>query len=158
MAFSTAQHRLYLGYDTGAVRQIDVNAAAPAEVAFASLAAAVTSLGSAGNFLIAQAGSYSYDGGFILNSNGAVTDQGGYYYGYSRETAWDSVTSRLYFTRDGISPNDLHYDVIDQATGLVTSSVRRRITAPTTFSLPFACRRTASSCCSAAATSTRRTG
>ena len=122
MAFSTAHHRLYLGYDTGAIRQIDVNAATPAEVAFANLASAVTSLGNAGNFLIAQAGSYSYDGGFILNSNGVVTDQGGYYYGYSRETAWDSVTSRVYFTRDGLSPNDLHYDVIDQATGLVTSS------------------------------------
>ena len=53
----------------------------------------------------------------MLNSSGAVVEQGGYYYGYSRETAWDPVTSRIYFIRDGLSPNDLHYDVIDQATG-----------------------------------------
>ena len=122
MAFSTAHHRLYLGYDTGAIRQIDVNAATPAEVAFASLAAAVTSLGSAGNFLIAQAGQYNYGGGQVINASGVTTANGGYYYGYSRESAWDPVTSRVYYTRDGISPNDLHYDVIDQTTGAVSST------------------------------------
>ena len=117
MAYSSAQRRLYLGYDTGAIRQIDVTAASPVESAFATLAAAVTSLASAGNFVIAQTGTYSYDGGFILNGSGVVTDQGGYYYGYSREIAWDPVNSRVYFTRDGLSPNDLHYDVLDQTTG-----------------------------------------
>ena len=122
MAFSTAHHRLYLGYDTGAIKQIDVNAATPAEVAFASLAAAVTSLGSAGNFLIAQAGQYNYGGGQVINASGVTTANGGYYYGYSRESAWDPVTSRVYYTRDGISPNDLHYDVIDQTTGAVSST------------------------------------
>jgi hypothetical protein len=76
MAYSSALHSLYLGYDTGAIRKIDVNAATPAEATFANLAAAVTSLGNAGNFLIAQAGSYSYDGGFILQQ-WRVTDQGG---------------------------------------------------------------------------------
>jgi hypothetical protein len=122
MAFASVQHRLYLGYESGAIQAIDVNAASPAEAPFATLPAAVTSLGDAGNFLIAQSGTYNYSGGYVLSSSGAVAGQGGYYYGYSRETAWDPATSRLYFTRDGLSPNDLHFDVIDQATGQVTSS------------------------------------
>ncbi|MEO8019839.1 MAG: hypothetical protein ABI769_18675 [Pseudomonadota bacterium] len=122
MAYLATQHRLYLGYDSGAIRQIDVTATSPAEGAFATMTGAVSSLGSGGNFLIAQIGSYSYDGGVVLNSNGVTTSHGGYYYGYSRETAWDPVTSRVYFTRDGLSPNDLHYDVINQTTGLVTSA------------------------------------
>jgi hypothetical protein len=121
MEYSVAHQRLYLGYGTGAIRYIDVNAG-PAEVAFATLAASVEYLGSAGNFLVAQGGAYNYGGGRVLDVNGAVTAQGGYYYGYSRETAWDPVTSRLYYMRDGISPNDLHYDVINQSTGEVTST------------------------------------
>jgi hypothetical protein len=122
MAYSSAHHRMYLGYASGAIRQIDVTAASPTETSFASMTGNVTSIGTAGNFVIAQVGNYSYDGGLIINSAGVTTGHGGYYYGYSRETAWDPVTSRVYFTRDGLSPNDLHFDVIDQTTGLVSSS------------------------------------
>ncbi len=121
MAFSPAHQRLYFGYYSGAITQMDVTAAAPAEVAFATAADSINALGSAGNFLVVQAG-FNYDSGYIYNGSGAVVDQGGYYYGYSAETAWDAVNSRLYYTRDGISPDDLHYDVIDQATGAVTST------------------------------------
>jgi hypothetical protein len=120
MAYSPAQQRLYLGYSTGAIRQIPVTAANPAETAFASAGAGVTSLGSAGNFLAVQTS--GYNGGYLFNSSGASVAQGGYYYGYSRETAWDAANSRLYYTRDGLSPNDLHYDVIDQTTGQVTGT------------------------------------
>ena len=119
MAYSAAHNRLYLGYETGAIRYIDVNAG-PLETAFTNLPARISSLGSAGNYLLAQSDT-GYDGGYILNSSGAITDRGGYYYGYSRETAWDPVTSRAYYVRDGLSPNDLHYDRIDQATGTVLS-------------------------------------
>jgi len=121
MAYVSAHHRVYLGYASGAIRAIDVSAASPVEVSFASMTGNVSSLGSAGNFLAAQVNT-GYNGGSLLSSSGAVTGPGGYYYGYSRETAWDPVTSRLYYTRDGISPNDLHYDVVNQTTGQVTST------------------------------------
>ena len=122
MAFSGAHHRLYLGYSTGEIRYIDVSAANPAETALVTMSYGVTSLGNAGNFLLAQTGSYYYGGGgFVLDSTGATKANGGYYYGYSRDTAWDPATSRVYYFRDGLSPNDLHYDVIDQASGQVTS-------------------------------------
>jgi hypothetical protein len=121
MAFSSAHHRLYLGYVTGEIRYFDVNAASPDETALVTMSYGVTSLGNAGNFLLAQTGNYYYGGGFVLDSSGATKDNGGYYYGYSRETAWDPGTSRVYYFRDGLSPNDLHYDVINQTTGEVTS-------------------------------------
>ena len=48
-----------------------------------------------------------------------ITDSAEWNY-YSRDYAWDPVTSRVYFFRDNCSPNDLHYEVIDQATGQIT--------------------------------------
>ena len=121
MAYSPSHQRLYLGYGNGAIRYIDVTGSS-AEVALTTMSSSISSLSSAGNFLLAQVGNYSYGGGYVLNNTGTVTDQGGYYYGYSRETAWDAASSRVYYLRDGISPNDLHYDVIDQTTGEVTST------------------------------------
>ena len=86
---------------TGAIRHIDVSAAAPAEAAFATHGGGRDrASSSAGNFLVAQV-EHGYNGGYMLNSSGVITGQGGYYYGYSRETAWDPVTSRVYFMRDG---------------------------------------------------------
>jgi len=122
MAFVSNQQRLYLGYANGSIRYIDVSGGSAAEVPFANLPTGVTSLASAGNFLLAQGAQYAYDGGYIFNSSGVITGHGGYYYGYSRETAWEPNHSRVYYMRDGISPNDLHYDVIDQATGVRTST------------------------------------
>jgi hypothetical protein len=122
MAYSTGQQRLYLGYGTGLIRYIDVNTSNSAEVALTTMQQGVSSLANAGNFLAVQGQQYSYGNGSIVNSTGTITDQGGYYYGYSRDTTWDPVTSRLYFTREGLSPNDLHYDVINQTTGEVTES------------------------------------
>jgi len=119
MAYSSSHQRLYFGYSTGAIRYIDVNGGS-AEAEFASMATGITSLSSAGNFLVAQVGS-NYNGGYVLNSSGAVTYQGGYYYGYSSETSWDPVNSRLYYFT-GLNPNDLRYDVIDQVSGQVTST------------------------------------
>ena len=121
MTYSPAHQRLYFGYYSGAITQINVTATAPVETAFATAADSINSLGSAGNFLVVQAG-FNYGSGYVYNSSGAVVDQGGYYYGYSAETAWDAANSRLYYMRDGLSPNDLHFDVINQATGDVSST------------------------------------
>jgi len=121
MAYSPNNQRLYLGYGNGAIRYISVSGSS-AEVALTTMSGAISSLASAGNSLAVQVGQYTYGGGYVVSSTGVTTDQGGYYYGYSRETAWDPVTSRLYYFRDGISPNTLLYDVIDQTTGEVTST------------------------------------
>ena len=54
MAYSSAHQRLYLGYATGAIRYIDVNAAAPGRDGVQHVTAAVIGLASVGNFLLAQ--------------------------------------------------------------------------------------------------------
>jgi hypothetical protein len=121
MAYSSAQQRLYLGYDSGAIRYIDTSVSNPAEVQFANTALAVRGLASVGNYLLAQDNSGAWATHYVINSAGVITDSAEWNY-YSRDYAWDPVTSRVYFFRDDTSPNDLHYEVIDQATGQIASA------------------------------------
>ena len=121
MAYSASHQRLYLGYHTGAIRYINVNAASPVEVAFASMTTAVK----ASRARVISCWHRRAVATTVATCSTAPASpriKAGYYYGYSRETAWDPVTSRVYYFRDGISPNDLHYDVIDQTTGLIDSA------------------------------------
>jgi hypothetical protein len=121
MAFSSSHHRLYLGYTTGAIQYIDTTASNGTEVLFGNTAAAVGGLASVGNYVLAQDGSGAWGTHYIFNSSGVITDQKDWNY-YSREYTWDPVTSRVYFFRDNMSPNDLHYEVINQTTGKITSA------------------------------------
>jgi hypothetical protein len=122
IAVVAAHQRLYLGYESGSIRYIDLTAGSPLEHNFAIEAYGVTGLASAGNFLAVRGGAY-YGGGHIYNASGVVTAQGGSYNGYSHEATWDPVNSRLYYTRENTSPNDLHFDAIDQGTGAITGSL-----------------------------------
>ena len=45
--------------------------------------------------------------------------RGGFLTGYSRGFDWSPVSNRIYFTRDDTSPNDLHWELIDPATGQI---------------------------------------
>jgi hypothetical protein len=120
MAFSTLNNRLYLGYPNGAVRYVDTSSVSPAEVPFATAADAVNGLVSVGNFLFVGEGSY-YGASRVLDSTGAIVGQN-VAYPNSRDYAWDPVHSRLYYFRDGTSPNDLHFTVINQTTGAAGAS------------------------------------
>ena len=57
----------------------------------------------------------------MINSNGVTTDDnsGSYYTG---DHTWDPVTSRLYQVSSGYSSYALSYEVIDQASGQITST------------------------------------
>jgi hypothetical protein len=120
MAYSSAHHRLYLGYSTGAIQYIDVTGSA-SEVPFANTAMGVNGLAAVGNYVLAQDGSGAWATHYIFNAAGTLTDSKDWNY-YSREYAWDPVTSRVYFFRDDTSPNDLHFEVINQSTGKITAN------------------------------------
>ncbi len=120
LTYSSAQQRLYLGYSTGAIQYVDVATGTGGEVPFATTAMAVNGLSAVGNYLLAQDGSGAWATHYVFNASGALTAQKDWNR-YSSEYAWDPVTSRVYFFRDGTSPNDLHYEVIDQVTGQITS-------------------------------------
>ena len=121
MAYSSSQQRLYLGYSTGAIQYIDTSAPNGAEVPFGNTALGVGGLAAVGNFLLAQDFSGAWATHYVFNAAGNITDQLDWNY-YSREFAWDPVYSRVYFFRDDTSPNDLHYEVINQASGQITDA------------------------------------
>ncbi len=119
MAVSAAHNRLYLGYSNGAVQYIALNGIS--EQPFASVGGSVGGLVSVGNYLLVENSPGSWAIHSIFAANGTLQDSTGWSY-YSREYAWDSSTSRVYFFRDDTSPNDLHYEVIDQASGKITDA------------------------------------
>ena len=121
MAYVGSQERLYLGYSSGAIQYIDTSAPNGAEVPFGNTAMAVDGLAAVGNFLLAQDGSGAWATHYIFDTAGTITHQLDWNY-YSRDYAWDPVTSRVYFFRDAFGPNDLHYEVINQASGQITDA------------------------------------
>ena len=119
MAYSANHQRLYLGYATGAIRYLDATATNPVEGSLVNMTGGINALTSAGNYLVAQVGTYySSNTSYVLDSTGTTKAQGGGYYS-TVDTAWDGVTSRLYYVANGSS---LYYEVIDQATGLISSN------------------------------------
>ncbi|TQV88006.1 hypothetical protein [Aliikangiella coralliicola] len=114
MVYSGQHNRLYLGYESGAIQYIDLNSEG-AEVAFANTPVAVTGLAAVGNYLLAE----DRDTHYIFDTNGVISDSRNNSY-YSRAYAWSESNSRVYYFRDNLRPNDLHYQVIDQETGLIT--------------------------------------
>jgi len=119
MAVSAAQNRLYLGYNSGIVTYIALDGAA--EHLFATTAMPVYGLAIAGNYVLAQDFSGAWATHYIFDQAGKITAKADWNY-YSRVYTWDPVTSRVYFFRDTTTPNDLHYEVIDQTTGAITSA------------------------------------
>jgi hypothetical protein len=120
MTWSAAHQRLYLGYQTGAIRYFDTTAANAGEAAFASTAMATSGLASVGNFVLAMDASGAWATHYVFSSAGTLVDSAEWNY-ISAESAWDPVHSRLYYF-SGFSPPDVHYEVIDQVTGEITAS------------------------------------
>jgi hypothetical protein len=121
MAISAGHQRLYLGYQSGAIHYIDLTVSNPLEAAFSNTSQAVWGLASVGNYVMAQDYSGAWATHYVFDSGGTITDQKEWNY-YSRDYAWDPVKSRVYFFRDDTSPDDLHYEVVDQGTGKITSA------------------------------------
>ena len=118
MAYSATHARLYLGYISGTIQYIDP-AIGTGLQSFASLPMAVRGLAAVGNFVLAQDDSGAWESHHIFDIDGLLRDSEEWNH-YSREYAWNDILDRVYFFRDGISPNDLHYEVIDQSTGAIT--------------------------------------
>lgn len=119
MIYSSAHNRLYFGYDKGSITYLDLAQPSPIEVAFQTLPMSVRGLVAVGSYVLAQDESGAWATHYIMNVSGAITDHRDWNY-YSRVYAWDAVNSRVYFLRDDSSPNDLHYEVINQATGMIS--------------------------------------
>jgi hypothetical protein len=120
MAYQSTQFRLYFGYDNGEVTFIDL-AAGPDEQNFLTRPVAVLGLADVGNFLLLHdsisgrtTSVFDADGTF-LSSRRLLRN--------SLKFVWNPVLERVYFLRDDVSPNDIHYQTVDQATGALGLAV-----------------------------------
>jgi len=126
LAYSDAHDRLYIGYDSADIRYLNLNLATPTEVQFANVTPSVIgstapSLVAAGNFLAAQEDDHPFPSHYVFDATGAVRDRDQNVF-YSQTLAFDAARSRVYHLTDRLTPADLHFDVIDQATGQITST------------------------------------
>jgi hypothetical protein len=120
MAYASTVQRIYLGYASGAITQIDLTSGFQ-ESPFATLPDSPHGLASAGNYILAADASGAWNTHYIYAPDGRFVTSDDWNR-RSSEYAWNPANSRIYFFRDGTSPNDLHYEEIDQTTGQITDS------------------------------------
>ena len=77
----------------------------------ANLPAAVTGLSAAGQYLFVCDGSGTWKSHTLFAANGTQSARRDLTY-YSAEFIWSPANRRMFFLRDGISPNDLHYEEV----------------------------------------------
>ncbi|QFU21177.1 PQQ-binding-like beta-propeller repeat protein [Shewanella eurypsychrophilus] len=120
LAYSETHERLYVGFDFGAIKYVELDNLALLQE-FANLSKSVDGLASVGNFILAQDSTGAWVSHHIYNQDGMLTDSKDWNY-FSHTYAWNEDTSKVYFLRDGTSPNDLHFEEIDQTNGTIISA------------------------------------
>jgi hypothetical protein len=114
-AYSSQNHSAYFAYASRTVRKLDLGAEMPQEAAFFNLPAQPRGFTMAGQFAYVSTGNhlmtFSPAGQHISNS------RFNHYSG--NHNVWDPVKRRVYHFRDGLSPNDLHFETISNR-GVIT--------------------------------------
>jgi hypothetical protein len=113
MTYSSETNTVYLAYQTGLIRKIDLNLDIPVEVPFATLATSPLGLAAAGKYLFAADGSGAWMSHYTFAPDGTQLSVKDWNY-YSREYIWSEVQQKMYFFRDDTSPNDLLSEVITE--------------------------------------------
>ncbi len=111
VAYSATLNRLYLGYSTGRINQIKLDAGATVEEPFANLPMGVLGLQTAGNLIFAVDASGAWSTHYLYGADGTLKTSKDWNY-ISRAYVWSPTQRRMYFFRDDTSPNDLHYETI----------------------------------------------
>lgn len=118
MAYSMNHNRLYLGYNSGIISYFELGK--QNESRLTALGSAVNGIAATGNYVLAENDDGAWNTHYILDDEGEITDSKDWNR-HSSTYAWNSQNSRVYFLRDGTSPNDLHYETIDQTLGHITA-------------------------------------
>ena len=111
-AYSKENHAAYFAYDSQIVRKMDLSPAKPAEIPLFNLPGTPRGLATAGSFVFASDPSGAWGTHYLFSADGTLTDSVDWNY-YSTVWEWDPVQGRMYFFRDDSSPNDLHFETID---------------------------------------------
>lgn len=113
MAYSEHSNTIYLAYESGLIRKIDLSAADPQEVPFASLPQRPLGLATAGQYVFAVDPSGAWVSHYTFHPDGTMIESVDWNY-RSTEYVWSEVNQKLYFFRDDTSPNDLLWEEINQ--------------------------------------------
>lgn len=119
VAYSPVLHTVFLAYDR-TVRKIDLTAGT-AETDLVYLPTTVRALAAPNNQLFVQDSSGAWATHWVYSAAGLLLAQKEWNY-YSSEFIWNAATQKLFFFRDGISPNDLLSEPISSAGLLGTIS------------------------------------
>lgn len=117
MAFSAANARIYVAYESGSITQIDL--ATMNETPFASLPLAPQGLAVAGTIVMSADYSGAWATHYTFSADGTQVSAAEWNY-ISSEYAWCPALGRMFFFRDSQSPNDLHWESINTTTGMIT--------------------------------------
>ncbi|ELX10413.1 hypothetical protein Jab_2c25020 [Janthinobacterium sp. HH01] len=119
-AYSADHARVYVGDTDGKIHSYSESLQESPTI-FASVPSRINGLVAVGKYLMAQDDTGAWESHHLFDKLGAKMESKDWNY-YSRHYDWNQATSILYFFRDNSSPNDLMFEVIDQATGKITSS------------------------------------
>jgi fibronectin type 3 domain-containing protein len=108
IAYSAVNDCVYTAYPSGLIRRIDLGVAPWVEVPFAQLPSAPRGLATADGYVFAVDRENSFEIQRTYAPGGALVDSAGFN-DYSRHYVWSSANQRMYFLRDDVSPNDLHW-------------------------------------------------
>lgn len=119
VAYSSALHTLYIEYADGDITRIELDLGT-AQDPFVTLAGAPYGLQAVGDYLLAVDDTGAWDTHHVFDADGMLVASVDWNR-RSPEYTWSDVNERVYFFRQGTSPNDLHFEHVDQATGLIVA-------------------------------------
>jgi hypothetical protein len=116
VAYSSVNRRLYVAYSAGHITVVDPSTGV--EQPFATLPTRPSGLACAGRYVLTADETGSWGTHYTFTPGGELVSSVDWNR-YSREYAWSPSSGRMYFFRDNSSPNDLHWEHIDCATGSI---------------------------------------
>ncbi len=106
MAYSSPNNTIYLAYATGLIRKIELDAAEPVEVPFATLPSGPLGLATAGEYIFAVDPSGAWVSHYTFAPDGSQVSAVDWNY-RSLDYQWNETNRKMYFFRDDSSPRDI---------------------------------------------------
>ena len=111
-AYSAVNDTIYLAYNNGLIRQIDMSDPSREEVPLVNLSGQPLGLATAGSFIFAVDPSGAWVSHYTYTADGTQVSAEEWNY-RSNDYVWSDVNQKMYFLRDDTSPNDLLWEDID---------------------------------------------
>jgi hypothetical protein len=116
MSVDTESNILYLAYQSGKINKIVLNEPGLVEQHFTSLPQSPLGLANIEGFVFSADASGAWESHYTFAPDSTLISAVEWNH-YSREYIWNEVNQKIYFFRDGTSPNDLLWEEINSTTG-----------------------------------------